>query len=134
MQFMSQIYQLIYFSEISEQARALEVGTIVKQSRINNAEHDITGILIFDGHRFCQCLEGDKEKVRQLMTTIMEDPRHTHLYIAYQDHSDEGRIFSNWNMAYGLAEDASVLEQLATMQGKACLQSLLKLMPTLDMG
>lgn len=131
---MSKIYQLIYLSELSEQARALDVGTIVKQSRINNAKLGITGILIFDGHRFCQCLEGDRDKVQQLLNTIMADPRHQHLIISHQDFSEEGRVFGSWSMAYALAEDESALTQLSNTQGRTCLLSLLKLIPELDMG
>ena len=131
---MTDIYQLIYFSELAPPTRAMEVAKIVKTARSNNAKLNITGILIFDGQHFCQLLEGDKTHVATLMNTIMTDPRHHELHIAHQAISAHGRHFKDWFMAYGLAQNEALLRELATFSNMDCLRQLLAIVPDLDIA
>ena len=49
-------------------AAALEA--IINSARIANRAKGLTGLLVFDGHRFLQYLEGDETAVRGLYTKI----------------------------------------------------------------
>ncbi|GAA3386951.1 BLUF domain-containing protein [Cryptosporangium minutisporangium] len=88
--------QLVYTSE----ARSLGVGgiqRILEQARAGNWRAKVTGVLIFDGTHFCQCLEGDREQVTALFCKIAADPRHARVCLVTVADVEE-RDFPNWSM------------------------------------
>lgn len=60
----------LYHSELDPAALVACVPDIIKEARRFNAEHQITGVLMFDGHRFAQYLEGMPEKVDLLIDKL----------------------------------------------------------------
>ena len=46
------------------------VGEIVEISRRRNAACGITGVLMFDGEHFMQCIEGDALAIDDLITRL----------------------------------------------------------------
>jgi hypothetical protein len=59
------------------------VGSIASRARGATPERGITGLLVFDGQRFCQHLEGPREAVDALMQQIEDDPRHIDIRVVY---------------------------------------------------
>lgn len=59
----------------------------------------ITGLLVFDGTRFMQALEGDTASVKATMKRIINDPRHDSI-IYIENRETESRQFDRWSMAY----------------------------------
>ena len=49
---------------------------ILRQSRANNGLNGISGILLSDGRRFLQVLEGTPEAIEHVFARISADPRH----------------------------------------------------------
>ena len=78
------LYEILYCSTLVQDLSPRTVGAIVSQARGRNAEHGITGLLVLDGLRFCQHLEGPREAVQALMQRIERDPRHVDVRIAYE--------------------------------------------------
>jgi hypothetical protein len=66
-----------YHSEIASDASTSCVADITRVSRRFNEAHGITGILIFDGQRFVQYMEGPQQQVVALAKKISLDNRHT---------------------------------------------------------
>ena len=93
------IRQLIYFSNAGESIAKPEIEDILEQSRRNNADAGITGLLLFVNGVFAQVLEGEPDKVEALYQTIIADPRHRAAEIM-SDKTVEARIFDDWSMAY----------------------------------
>jgi hypothetical protein len=62
----SNLYHLMYVSVAAHSVRFADVAKIATQARIKNAAADISGLLVFDGERFCQFLEGPAGEVRRL--------------------------------------------------------------------
>lgn len=52
------LYEVLYVSTIAPDQPLSVVAEIAGRARVVNAELGITGLLIFDGQRFCQQLEG----------------------------------------------------------------------------
>ena len=66
----------------------------------------ITGLLVFDGDRFIQALEGDAARVRAIMNRIVKDPRHDN--IVYVENTEiEQRQFDRWSTEYRDTGDLS---------------------------
>ena len=75
------------------------VARILMQSRRNNPNKRIGGVLYYGNGHFFQCLEGDSFEVNQLTQKIMGDSRHRDVQILKVEQISE-RIFSNWSMKY----------------------------------
>ena len=71
---------------------------ILRQSRANNGLNGISGILLSDGRRFLQVLEGTPEAIEHVFVRIGADPRHEQVRTLH-DELDTRRIFSGWTMA-----------------------------------
>ena len=52
------LYEVLYVSTLAPDQPLQVVAEIAAHARPANASMDITGLLIFDGQRFCQQLEG----------------------------------------------------------------------------
>ena len=69
-------HQLLYLSHLVAGVRYDVFAAICQVSRQRNAERSLTGVLLFDGHRFCQLLEGPQASVSRVRESIANDPRH----------------------------------------------------------
>ena len=125
-------YELIYTSELADSAHPGCVADIVRIARNFNSQHDITGVLIFDGAHFCQYLEGPQQAVLNLSTQIESDKRHTDFNIKYQGEFNAGRRFADRPLAYALDDSGSMLEKLLASTGSATSALLVQIMPDLD--
>ena len=79
----SSLYEVLYVSTIAPEAPLSVVADIVRKARPGNQERGITGLLIFDGQRFCQQLEGSQKQVLSLVERIRADPRHTDVHVVH---------------------------------------------------
>lgn len=93
------LVRLIYVSIMTETCDTEALEQILKVSRRNNAEKDVTGILCYDPAMFLQCLEGPRNVVNELYTSIARDTRHKNVtLLEYAEVSE--RLFGNWSMAF----------------------------------
>ncbi|KKI11679.1 MULTISPECIES: BLUF domain-containing protein [Comamonas] len=122
----------LYHSEIAPDADIGCVAEIAKFSRVFNQAHEITGVLIFDGQRFVQYIEGPQEHVIAVANKIALDTRHINFTPLYQAQGITQRLFPKWTMAYFANDDAEPLASILTDQGEAALSSLQKILPQLD--
>lgn len=89
--------RLIYASTITPQCDTKMLETILSQSRKNNGEAYLTGLLSFSDKYFLQCLEGSRSQVNHTYNRILNDPRHTNvIIISFEEISS--RDFGDWSM------------------------------------
>lgn len=91
--------QIIYTSTAVEKVDFDVVNDILTQAMLNNNEHGISGMMVFDGKHFLQCFEGDNAQVKQLKENIFRDTRHQNIYLLGENEITE-RSFNKWNMGY----------------------------------
>lgn len=93
------LYFYAYTSELVDpQADAAAIlRSIRRVAKVRNAELGITGVLFFDSGRFLQVLEGEQDKLDELMAAISRDPRHRNITYLFQEPIAR-RSFSEWNM------------------------------------
>ncbi len=76
-----------------------EVAEILKQSRENNRQANIGGVLYFADGYFFQCLEGKRPHVLSLVQRLQKDKRHDDFKISYFRRARRRR-FNDWSMKY----------------------------------
>ncbi len=69
-------------------------------SRFTNRRHDITGMLLTDGQRFMQILEGPRTEVRALCKRIEADPRHRCVVELMRSDQAQERWYPSWSLGY----------------------------------
>lgn len=100
------MHQIIYISTASGEATDGVVQAILNTSRRNNSRDGITGLLISDGKRYLQALEGDKALVEAAYARIKSDPRHKAVVILSNKLVGQPR-FGCWDMAFMGSADTS---------------------------
>jgi hypothetical protein len=94
----SPMLQITYISTARPELPASAIGEILSASRTNNAAAGVTGLLLYDGYRFLQALEGEPAMVNQTFQRIKADPRHRAVVtLSSRDVSE--RSFGSWAMA-----------------------------------
>jgi hypothetical protein len=126
------LYEILYVSTLAPEAPLSVVANIAVKARQANADRDITGLLIFDGMRFCQQLEGNQKQVLALLERIRQDTRHTHLQILHHGELAQRR-FRRFSLGYCMVEEDDALERMEQMDGQAALEAFLGLLSSLDL-
>lgn len=114
------LHQLTYISTARPSLTLPDVEQILTASRRNNGRRQVTGLLIFDGKRFLQALEGPVEAVEEAFSRIAGDVRHRALVKLSSRHVAE-REFGNWSMGSHLSGpvigDGNMLDHVDAMTG-----------------
>ncbi|VTU18665.1 Blue light- and temperature-regulated antirepressor YcgF [Variovorax sp. PBL-H6] len=128
---MTELHEILYCSLLAPDQPASVVGQIVARARARNAKEGITGLLVFDGMRFCQHFEGPRRNVLHLMERLDTDSRHVQMRVVY-----EGALLQRRYHAFdlGLAEveDSEEFAVVEKFDGPEALASFLALRPRLD--
>lgn len=110
------LYEVLYVSTLSIDQPLSAIAAIASRARVNNRARGITGLLVFDGSRFGQLLEGPEAAVRALMERIRDDPRHIYVEVLH-DAPLPQRRFQQFSLAFSTLEDEHALEKLESLRG-----------------
>jgi hypothetical protein len=94
------VYRLAYVSKATPLMKSEDLRAIAEVSGPRNASADITGILVMDGGRILQVLEGQRQAVVDLFERISGDPRHEEVRQVSGGEQD-ARLLNNWSMVSG---------------------------------
>ena len=95
----SDLRQLIYISDASYGLSKPDIESILASSRRNNAESNVSGMLLYSGGVFIQTLEGEPETIESLYKTISDDRRHENVDTV-SDRFVSDRSFAGWAMGF----------------------------------
>ena len=124
--------RLLYVSELSPGTSATEVSRIVGASRRRNAGDGITGLLIFDGSRFCQYVEGSSAALTALRDRLEQDFRHTRVEVLLEGPFAGPRRFSDWRLGYVDVVDGDEIGAMRDLSGDDAMAAFEHLLPLLD--
>jgi|TARA_B110000211_G_scaffold217809_1_gene262017 hypothetical protein len=96
---MSNLKSLVYVSSATHNLSQAKIDHLLLSARGRNCKYNITGVLMYIGGNFMQCIEGTVENVELIYETIKADPLH-HGLIQLLYHPIECRDFKGWEMAY----------------------------------
>ena len=91
------LVRCLYASRAAAGTSAAVLDDILSQSRRNNPDKGITGLLCVSDHVFIQLLEGGRDEVCDLYHAIVRDPRHEHVRLLAYDEITQ-RQFGKWTM------------------------------------
>lgn len=74
-----------------------DLADIHQTARHLNALEGVTGLLLFDGSRFLQIIEGGEDAIDNLVERLRNDPRHSAFEVR-DERFVEGRSFADWSM------------------------------------
>lgn len=100
------VLQLTYISACDPHMAPGEVERILSAARLHNRRSGVTGLLLFNGQRFLQLLEGPADAVEATFARIERDPRHRGVTLLSRREA-EFRTFSNWSMTFERIDNAS---------------------------
>ena len=93
------MYSLIYRSVAKDSFDKPLIYKMLSEARDFNADHGITGCLLYHKGQFIQLLEGDEVEVISLFNRIKLDQRHAAVELLEEEEINE-RIFGEWSMAF----------------------------------
>lgn len=126
-----QLYEVLYVSTLDRSVPFSEVAIISRHARMANEVRQVTGLLVFDGHRFCQLIEGHKKTVLALIEKIKADKRHLQVEVLH--HGDIGqRRFHAFSMGYSAVDDVDDLAAIEEQYGAAAIDSFMRLAATVE--
>ncbi len=92
------LFVLSYISYSAHKVSPEEMESWLEEFRAKNVRLGITGLLVCQGNKFCQFLEGEEARVRELFGDIKVDGRHIQPTVLSQM-PIQARAFGNWAMA-----------------------------------
>ncbi len=128
------LYNVVYCSRATEGVDDAEVQRIIATARRCNAEHGITGMLVFGSGIFFQWLEGPRHEVTALMGLLRNDRRHENVVELSEEEDIGERLFPTWDMELvGSDHIREVLEDaLGSARDPKKKQALKRLLAHLD--
>jgi hypothetical protein len=90
---------IIYISRAKHRFTASDLAELRDLAAARNCSLNITGLLMFDGTRFIQALEGDAAAVQAVMDRIANDSRHDNISYFKPIETDR-RQFNSWRTEY----------------------------------
>ncbi|QIL02772.1 BLUF domain-containing protein [Sphingomonas sinipercae] len=88
---------LTYISHAALDLTAEQLEEIHRTARDLNAIDGITGLLVFNGTRFLQVIEGSETAVNDLVARLRRDTRHSGVEIR-DERTIQERSFPDWSM------------------------------------
>ncbi|WP_093666298.1 BLUF domain-containing protein [Sphingomonas gellani] len=76
--------QIAYTSRAAGSFGEADYNSLIGQARSNNERDGLTGLILFDGSRFLQAIEGPKASTSHCMARIASDGRHHDIDIVKQ--------------------------------------------------
>jgi hypothetical protein len=109
---MERLIHIIYASAASTPISEEELLQMLRNSRKNNINAGITGMLLHVDGSFFQVLEGEESAVEKLFERICNDQRHLKITVIIKEPIAE-RVFPEWSMAFA----GATKEQFESING-----------------
>lgn len=102
--------QVLYTSRLVSSCSYDVFAAICRVARARNSGAELRGVLVFDGHRFGQLIEGPAPAVQALMARITRDPRHTALQLRVHRLLPGPSSLSDWRPGFCAPDELDAFE------------------------
>ncbi len=126
------LHEVLYVSTLAPDSPVKVVSQIAVKARAANEAAGVTGLLVFDGMRFCQQIEGPRKQVLALIERIRQDPRHVNVEILHHGSLAERR-FRRFSLGYVTVDDVDVLARIEDAGPEQAMAQFLALIPSVDL-
>lgn len=90
---------IVYISQGTRRLQRADILDILRVSRMKNTVRGITGVLLYYDGLFLQVLEGEDDRLADLLEVLRHDRRHKELRVLLDETVTE-RHFPDWAMAF----------------------------------
>lgn len=90
--------QIVYTSTATRQLDSIELAALCDRSENNNRRDEVSGFLLIKSGKYLQVIEGPKEVVEDAFIRIIQDSRHTSVFVLSRRLTTR-REFGQWEMA-----------------------------------
>lgn len=108
---------VIYTSKATDHLDKSDIESIIEISNENNKKHGITGALFFKDGYFLQFLEGPLHAIKDRLSIICNDTRHSDISIIMMTNI-KGRMFKHWSMGYALFKNEETSNEVEFNQNE----------------
>jgi hypothetical protein len=126
--------QLLYLSHLVPTASYDVFAAICQVSRTRNEQAAIDGVLLFDGHRFCQWLIGPAPAIDDTLQRIVRDPRHEFVVMLQQGDTATTTTRGRWQSGYCEADELDCFEGPDAVRGEAALLAFRDILTRADLA
>ncbi|MDG5492342.1 BLUF domain-containing protein [Psychroserpens sp. SPM9] len=92
-------YSIIYQSKAKAEFTIAQIDMMLLKAKQFNKTHNISGCIIYNGHKFLQIIEGQKADIIKLYAKIKADQRHENV-ITLIETSTHDTLWDDWSMAF----------------------------------
>ncbi len=126
--------QTLYVSRLVSSCRFDVFAAICRVARAHNDRAGLRGLLLFDGHRFGQLIEGPVPAAQALMARINDDPRHTAVHVLADRLLPGGSALDDWRPGFCAPDELDVFEGPLGLRGAAALAAFSALSEHADLS
>jgi hypothetical protein len=109
------VYHIFYRSQATFFPTEAQLQDLLDWSRTYNAQHAITGLLLYSQGRFAQVIEGGETEILALYEHIQQDARHQHV-VTLSEGPGPQRWFADWHMAFGELEPVALTDLVRVVE------------------
>lgn len=109
------VYHVLYHSRATQLPSEADLQALLAWSRAYNAQHGITGLLLYSDGCFVQALEGPAPQVQALYARIQQDTRHEQVTTVRAE-PGPARRFADWRMGFGRVDAPALGQVLDALQ------------------
>lgn len=99
----SRLESIVYVSSAVRLLTLEEISHLLSRARRRNAQHDVTGVLLYIGGNFMQYIEGPAASLDVIYRIIQQDELHSGIIQISREPIEE-RQFGEWSMAFQTRE------------------------------
>lgn len=134
MQKNEKVQRVLCLSLLSENSDFSAFKQIVQSARRRNGQLGLTGVLVFDGERFCHLLEGPAGAFEEVMQRIAADSRHHRLTMLHAPAEVSSRLLFTWRSGYCSPDDLEQFIGGDALSGDAALMAFLAVLTRCDLA
>ena len=134
MQVSSAFHQVLYISQLAPGREYDTFTAVCRVARRRNGELGACGVLLFDGHRFCQLLQGPADSVQALMRDIAEDPRHERVAVLVDMPAEAANIERHWWAGFCEAHELDLLDTELGVRGEVAMATFRDIVSRADLS
>jgi len=109
---MKTLHTICYISNAAPQLSDTEIEETLSQASINNNNHNVSGILLYNLGHFFQVLEGEKKHIVDLYENkIKNDERHSDIYEVYNK-AVEQPVFLGYDSKFNIIKNENDLQNI----------------------
>lgn len=93
------LHEIVYVSLAVREMAEEELVGLLEKARVHNAQHGITGLLLYHRREFLQLIEGEHREVESLFAAICRDARHQQIHTLWEG-AVQAPSFPRWSMGF----------------------------------